>query len=61
MKIDFLAEAMITPLSEESFSMAVDVLAQIFERGCVKNIRARIRPIEGQHANSIVSDFAANH
>ena len=38
-----------------------DVIAQIFERGRVKNVRARIRPIEGQHANSIGSDFAANH
>ena len=41
--------------------MAVDVFAEIFERGRVKNVRARIRPIKSQNANSIGSDFAANH
>src|SRR5882672_12116971 len=43
------------------FLHGIEVLIQLLESGGVKNVRARLRAIECEHANVIVADLALNH
>ena len=57
MKIDFFAEVMIKPRTDESFSIASRCsLKSLHGRG-VENVRAGIRPIEGKKANPVFPIF----
>ena len=61
MKIDFFAEVTMTPLNRCVFFDEIEMLAQILQGRRVENVRAGIRPIEGQHADSVIIDFAPDH